>query len=113
MEIAPHGADLSDRSGVKWNQGFPAPCFDDNPNRGGRPNAAWQASYSIDGDQLCLSALGLRSQYEPGNVLQVGYQVTLTGATFEDGTREKTVILLEFSGRPKQSVLKSCLKLKF
>ncbi len=114
LEIAAYGYDVTDSSGVYWDQRFPSPCLDDNPSRKGLPNAAWQGSYWLDGDYLCLQLAGLYSQYEPAHELRIGYTVKLSdGVTFEDGSTQRDIVLHEFMGKPDKGDIRKCVLLRW
>lgn len=112
VRVTAFGKDLTDGSGVTWNQGYPAPCFDDKPPRKGMPNAAWQGDYTLEDNNLCLSVKGLYTHFGPKNRLQVGYSVSLTNATFEDGSVRQDIVVYEFVGVPTEQDAKKCVPLK-
>lgn len=95
-----YGRDETDGSDVGWNSGYPAPSFDDDPDRRGRPNARWRGEYRIEGDVLRLFVHEFDAPYPPSHTLALGYRVTLDGTTFEDGTTTRVVVLHRFSGSP-------------
>lgn len=114
MRVMAYGYDLSDKSGVSWNQPYPSPCLDDRPPRLGYPNAAWHGNYTVEGNEVCLLLEALYAHYPPKNELQLGYTVELAGkVAFEDGTTRKNVVMLQFRGVPMQTAAKKCLMLKF
>jgi hypothetical protein len=111
VTLEPYGFDETDGSGVGWNRGLPAPSLDDDPNRRGKPNAEWTASYSLRDDAVCVRVDNLRSPFPPAHTLAIGYQVTLDGAAFADGAPSKRIIVHRFSGRPAQTSLETCEKI--
>jgi hypothetical protein len=112
IRVSAYGKDLTDGSGVSWNQPYPSPCLDDKPPRLGLPNAAWHANYTVEDNTVCFFVSGLYTHYGPNNRLQLGYHVVLSGATFEDGKSIKDVVVYEFTGVPSTQTAKKCLKLK-
>lgn len=112
VSLEAYGRDETDGSAVGWNSGYPAPSFDDDPERLGKPNAAWQGSYFWRDDELCLQASGLNAPYPPSHTLSVGYTVSLEGRVFADGSARKTVVLYRFSGLPSRTDIVKCLGTK-
>jgi hypothetical protein len=86
--------------------------LDDRPPRKGYPNAAWHANYTLEGNNLCLTIDALYPHYPPKNQLKIGYTVQLTGATFDDGSTKKDIIVYEFNRVPKEDNAKKCVTLK-
>lgn len=107
--IIAYGKDETDGSDVSWNALYPNPSFDDDPARKGLPNARWQGAHSWDGTKLCLSIKNLEAPYPPAHTLAVGYTVTLTNGTFEDGSTTKTFVLYRYSGVPAQKEMTQCV----
>lgn len=112
VRVSAYAHDLTDKSGVSWNQSYPSPCLDDKPPRKGYPNAAWHGNYTVEGDQLCLTIDALYPHYPPKNRLQIGYTVQLVGMTFDDGTTKKNIVLYEFSRLPGEVSAKKCVTVK-
>jgi hypothetical protein len=106
--VVAYGKDETDGSDVGWNELYPNPSFDDDPGRRGLPNARWQGSHSWDGSRLCLSIKNLEAPHPPAHTLAIGYTVTLTSGTFEDGTTTKTFVLYRYSGVPAQKEVTQC-----
>jgi hypothetical protein len=106
--VVAYGKDETDGSDVGWNEPYPNPSFDDDPGRRGLPNARWQGSHSWDGSRLCLSIKNLEAPHPPAHTLAIGYTVTLTSGTFEDGTTTKTFVLYRYSGVPAQKEVTQC-----
>ena len=75
VQVVAYGHDDTDGSGVYWDTLMPHPSFDDDPQRKGLPNAAWDASYDVRGGQLC---------------------VTIDG-------QSHTIVVMRFSGTPQQT----------
>lgn len=113
LRISAYGLDATDNSGVAWDQGYPSPCLDDRPPRRGYPNAAWHGNYTLEGNNLCLTIDALYPHYPPKHTLRLGYTVQLSGgATFEDGSTKKDIVVHEFIGVPKEDNAKKCVTLK-
>lgn len=108
VTLEPYGFDETDGSGVGWNRGLPSPSLDDDPNRRGKPNAEWTASYVLRGDALCVRVDNLTSPYPPTHTLAIGYQVAVDGAAFADGAHSKRIIVHRFRGRPAQTSAEVC-----
>lgn len=106
--IEPYGHDETDGSDVTWNAGLPRPSFDDEPNRGGKPNAEWNTSYELKGNRLCVRLASLRAPNPSAHTLAIGYRVTLDGAIFDTGSRTKTIVVTRFSGTPAQATAGTC-----
>jgi hypothetical protein len=106
--IEPYGHDDTDGSDVTWNARLPQPSLDDEPNRGGKPNAEWNTSYELKGDRLCVRISSLRAPNPPVHTLSIGYTVTLDGAIFDTGSRTKTIVVTRFSGTPAQATAGLC-----
>lgn len=115
VHVEAYGRDETDGSDVGWNAPYPHPSFDDDPARRGKPNAAWSGEHALieteDGPRLCLAVRDLRAPNAPAHTLAVGCKVRLEGATFEDGSSEKTIVLLRFHGRPRETSAFSSLKI--
>jgi hypothetical protein len=110
--VIAYGKDETDNSDVSWNALYPNPSFDDDPARKGLPNARWQGAHSWDGTKLCLSIKNLEAPYPPAHTLAVGYTVTLSQGTFEDGSQTKTFVLYRYSGAPSQKEMTHCVATK-
>jgi hypothetical protein len=106
--IEPYGHDDTDGSDVSWNAGLPRPSFDDDPKRGGKANAEWDASYELKGDRVCVRVASLRAPFPPVHTVALGYRVTLDGAIFDNGSRTKTIVITRFSGAPAQATAGTC-----
>jgi len=109
--ISEWGHDKSDKSDVGWNQSYPAPCFDDDANRKGSPNATWEGNFYQEGEEICFVANNLYSKYHPSHTLLGGYDVTLVNGTFSDGKNRKILPLFSFSGKPQHRNYKVCEKI--
>jgi len=108
VSITAWGYDETDRSQVGWNQQYPSPCFDDDQNRRGKPNAAWQGNFYLEANKICFTANNLFSKYPPYHTLAGGYTVTLGNGTFKDGTAKKVIPLFSFSRTPTQTNFVRC-----
>jgi hypothetical protein len=111
-QIEAWGHNDSTGTDVKWNSQYPHASFDDDPRRGGKPNAEWDGSHEIRGDRLCVRANNLRAPYPPTQTLSLGYTVTLDGATFSDGASRKTILVHRFSGTPQAGPYEVCEQLR-
>jgi hypothetical protein len=112
IHVSAYAHDATDNSDVSWDQGYPSPCLDDRPPRRGYPNAAWQANYTIEANNLCLSISGLYPHYPPKHRLQLGFSVELVGAAFDDGATKKDLVVHDFIGIPTIDHAKKCFALK-
>jgi hypothetical protein len=101
--IEGYAEDQSDGTIGYWNSKYPHPSFDDEEGRQGKPNGEWDGSYYFEGDTLYLVINNLRAEWPPLNTLSVGYTVTLSGGTFEDGSVAKNLILYTYSGTPGET----------
>ena len=108
VKLEAWGYDKTDKSQVGWNQQYPSPCFDDAPNRRGKPNAAWQGDFYLKENSICFSANKLFSKYPPTHTLAGGYTVTLGNGTFKDGTIKKVIPLFSFSRTPTKTDFVKC-----
>jgi hypothetical protein len=106
--IEPYGHDDTDGSDVAWSTGLPRPSFNDDPGRGGTPNAEWNASYELKDKRLCVRLASLRAPNPPVHTLAIGYRVTLDGAIFDNGSNTKTIVVTRFSGTPTQATAGVC-----
>jgi hypothetical protein len=111
VKIEAYGYDETDGSDVGWNRGYPSPSLDDDPRRRGKPNAEWNGSYTVRGDQLCVRVDNLKAPYTPVHSIAIGYMVSLDGTTFADGQRAKRIIVHKFSGQPRQTSAEKCERL--
>lgn len=102
------GKDLTDNSSVGWNQPYPSPCFDDDPKRRGKPNAAWQGDFYLQENKICFTANNLYAKYVPNHTLTGGYEVALANGTFKDGSTNKFIPLFTFDHKPKQTSFTVC-----
>jgi hypothetical protein len=112
VTVSAFGRDVTDESGVAWDQPYPSPCLDDRPPRRGYPNAAWQGNYTIEGNTLCLMVEALYPHYPPKHTVAIGYTVELEGLTFDDGSVKKDIVVYEFSRIPADVDVKKCITLK-
>lgn len=94
---------------VGWDTPYPNPSFDDDPGRRGMPNASWRGGYHWEGSNLCLEVNGLTAPYPPAHTLQVGYDVTLAGGAFLDGSSRKTIVVYRYTGAPAQADSQQCV----
>jgi hypothetical protein len=112
VQLVAWGRDETDGSDVGWDTKYPHPSFDDDPRRRGTPNAAWDASYAVRGDQLCMRVEHLHSPNPPTHTLALGYVATLDGATFSDGAHTHTFVVYRFSMKPPQTSAELCEPIK-
>ena len=105
VRIEGYGIDHSDKSVVCFTSDFPNLRMDDDPKRCRVANAKWTGDYTLDEKELTLHINNLQTESPPRHLLGIGYKVTLSGATFEDGTTAKVIEMLQFQGQPPKEQL--------
>jgi len=103
VKIAGYAVDYTDETIGFWNSEYPHLSFDDEQGRRGLPNGVWDGSYYFKNNMLHLVIDNLNAPYPPLHTLGIGYTVTLEGATFEDGSNTKNLILYRYSGTPDKT----------
>ena len=114
--IKGYGIDYTDNSSVCFYSDYPDLEMSDDPNRCETnpvaSNATWKGNARIENDKLILEVDNLHAPFPPLHRLGIGYTVTLSGATFEDGSNSKAILLYEFNENPSKSSIRKEIPIK-
>jgi len=95
---------------------YPDCSFDDTEGGYEKVDGIWQGSYTISDNELCLKASNITAPGNengpPQNYLAVGFTVTLSDATFDDGSTTKNIIVYNYTGNPGGITEEKCVEIK-